>query len=693
MLHPKTPPDTAYAFNDPAPLVDWSQLTPDRASVAIEAALEQARENIEAVGAVSPEEAAFENTFLALERATETLDRAWGRLSHLTSTRDSKELREVYDALLPKVTAFYSGVPFNEPLWKALKVYAAKPEARRQSRARRRYLEETVKDFQNAGADLPEKRKRRLEEINGELAKKTHAFSENVLDATNAYELLIEDEAELSGLPESARQAARQSARDKGLGSEERPVWRFTLHAPSLAPFLKHADSEERRREIWMAASSVGKVAPHDNAPLIREILALRAEKAALLGKGNFADHALQRRMARSGAEALAFVEELGGRVRKAFAEEVAALEAYAAEAKKTEPGPLEPWEVAYYSEKLRRERYAFDDEDLRPYFPIDRVIGGLFEICERLFGVRVHPLPEALKGWHPDVKVYELLDGSGELLGYFYADWHPREDKRSGAWMNYLDTGGPLPDGGREPHVGLICGNLTPPVGDSPALLTRQEVETIFHEFGHLLHHLLGDVEIKSLNGVNVAWDFVELPSQIMENWCWNRESLDLFARHCETGEPIPEDLFQRMLAARNFQSAMATMRQVSLAKMDLELHLKSEAYQEGDIEEKLRAAVAPYLTPTKTPSGIVVHRFAHLFASPTGYAAGYYSYKWAEVLDADAFTRFEKEGVFNAQTGREFRDRVLAKGNLEEPMELFKAFMGREPDSEALLRRCGLA
>ena len=397
--------------------------------------------------------------------------------------------------------------------------------------------------------------------------------------------------------------------------------------------------------------------------------------------------------MAKTGARALAFVEDFQRRAAPAFAREGRELEEFKARQTGGPVGRLAPWEVAYWAEKLRQASYAFDEEVLRPYFPMDRVIAGMFELATRVFGLKITERP-GVEGWHPDVKFYDMVDARGRTLGSFYADWYPRESKRGGAWMNYLLTGGPGAGGVRAPHLGLICGNLTPPADGRPALLKHREVETIFHEFGHLLHHLLGEVEIKSLNGVNVAWDFVELPSQIMENWCWERGSLDLFARHHETGAPIPEAIFAKMTAAKNFRSASTTMRQVALAKMDLLMHIRTAEFAGlADVEPLARAMVADCLVPTEPPAPTVAKRFTHIFADPVGYAAGYYSYKWAEVLDADAFTRFRREGIFSATVGAEFVAQILSRGNSADPMELYRSFMGREPDPQALLVRAGLA
>jgi len=681
-----------HPFHSKDLLVDWESLKPEAIEADIQAALREAQAEIDAICEVAPEDASFENTFLALEQSGETLARAWGRVGHLTSVKDSEALRAAHKAMLPAVTEHYSKVPLNGELWKVLQAYAAKAPVGGLSLVERRLLDETLADFFQAGADLPADKKARLEELNKDLAEKTRLYSDNVLDSTNAFELLIEEEARLAGLPESAKAAALQSARSKGHGSDQAPVWRFTLQAPSCVPVLQYAEDAELRKELYLESTQVGLKGDWDNTALLREVLALRAEKAELLGKENFADQVLQRRMAGSGAAALGFVEDLHAKSKGFFDAETRELEAFAAGQLGSDIEALEPWDVSYWAEKLRKSQYAFDEEELRPYFPIDGVLSGMFRIAERIFGLRIqsHEGPES--AWHPDVKLYDLFDAAGELLGYFYADWHPREDKRGGAWMNYLETGAPTQDGSRSPHVGLITGNMTEPVKGKPALLTHREVETVFHEFGHLLHHLLGRIDIKSLNGVNVAWDFVELPSQIMENWCWNRESLDAFARHYETGETIPEALFQKVVSARNFRSASAMMRQLSLGKIDLEMHLRPDRYLEGDLDAQVRDTIDGYVARLRTTPLSIVRRFGHIFASPVGYAAGYYSYKWAEVLDADAFTRFEQEGVFSERTGRAFRDSVLSKGNSEDPGKLFRDFMGRDPDPKALLRRSGL-
>jgi len=679
-------------YLNPAFAIPWSQLTPELIEPAIGEALGRAQAAIDAI-AGNPATPSYENTFLALESAVEELNVAWGKVTHLQEVADSPAHRAAHNAMLPKVSTFYAKIQLNSALWARLRAFLDSAAAAALTGVDRRFLDETAAEFRAAGADLPPATRARLEALQTELAQAAQAYSEHVLDATNAWELVVEDEARLAGLPEHAKTAARAAAQARRPG-DDRPAWRFTLHAPSQQPFMTHLADGDLRRQLWSAAVAVGATAPHDNTALIARILTLRAEKAALLGKAHFADSILERRMAKSGERALAFVEDLRARCGAAFARECRELEEFRQRTLGAVGGDrlhLAPWEIAFWSEKLRRERYDFDEEALRPYFPLEGVVAGMFELAGRVFGLKVREVPA--ETWHPQVAFYQVTDARGRDVGSFYADWYPRESKRSGAWMGSLITGGPRPDGTRAPHLAYICGNLTPPSAGRPALLTHREVQTIFHEFGHLLHHLLGEVKIKSLNGTNVAWDFVELPSQIMENWCWERAGLDLVARHFETGAPIPEDLFRRMTAARNFRSACMTMLQLALAKVDLLMHMRTAAYAAApDVEPLARAAIADCLVPTDPPAPTFVKRFNHIFSGPVGYAAGYYSYKWAEVLDADAFSRFRREGIFSRATGADFVAAVLSRGNSADAAELFREFMGRDPDLGALLERSGL-
>lgn len=649
---------------------------------AVDDAISLAGGRINAISDLSLAEVNFANTVLELDRATESLDRAWSYIGHLDSVSNTPAFREAHNAALPKVTEFYSAIPLNAELWKRLEAVDPQEAEQQKCGFGKRLLDETVADFVESGARLDPADKQRLLVINNELSRVAQKFSENVLDSTNAWERFIENADDLRGMPESALDAAREDAIAKG-----RPdAWRLTLQAPSIIPVMQYAENESLRREVWEAANGIGWSDPYDNSSLVLEILMLRDEKARLLGKRNFADCTTARRMARSGDGALGFVEDLHARVAPAFQAEVKALRAFKAEQTGQPEEPLEPWETSYWAEKLRQQQYAFNEEELRPWFPLNRVIDGLFEIAERLFSVRIR-CAEPPSVWHESVMYFEVRDIDGKLLGSFYTDWHPREGKRSGAWMNPLILGV-----GEQPHVSLLCGNLSKGTGGRPALMTHDEVCTIFHEFGHLLHHLLSRSPYRSLGGTNVAWDFVELPSQVMENWCWEREALDLFARNFETGEPIPEDLFRRMTAARNFMAASATMRQLSFAKLDLEIHRRVDEVVSMGLEAFADKFLAGYRAELKTPTPSMLRRFTHLFGDATGYAAGYYSYKWAEVLDADAFTRFRQEGVLNPDVGRALRQSILERGNTAPPEQLFRGFMGRDPDPEALLRRDGL-
>jgi oligopeptidase A len=454
---------------------------------------------------------------------------------------------------------------------------------------------------------------------------------------------------------------------------------------------MTYLDDSSIRRQLYSAYCVRATSGEHDNRQITARILELRREKARLLGFANFADLVLEDRMAHTGARALGFLDDLKGKTERRFREENRELLEFRRSIESAAAPELKPWDVGYYSEKQRAALYDFDEEALRPYFPLERVVEGLWTLVNRLYGIRVTQEPN-VPVWDEHVKVYNIHDEDGAFLGSFYADWYPRENKRGGAWMDGLLTGGPSADGFK-PHLGLICGNLTPPVGGKPALLTHREVETIFHEFGHLLHHLLSRVEIRSMAGTNVAWDFVELPSQIMENWCWEREALDLFARHWQSGEPVPEDLFQKMKRARTFRAANMQMRQLGFGFIDLLLHIRYSPEQDGDPVEYSRRILQEFSPAPLPPDHAMIAAFTHLFASPVGYGAGYYSYKWAEVLDADAFTRFRDNGIFSREIGNDFRSHILSKGDSEDPAELYKSFMGRDPDPGALLQRSGLA
>ncbi|XXT17393.1 M3 family metallopeptidase [Sorangium sp. So ce429] len=673
--------------------IPFDRIRSEHVEPAVRALLDDARARLEAVVA-TPGPRTYDNTLGALEAVTDRLDRAMNVVSHLESTSTTPELRAAYNAVQPEVSEFLSGIALNEGVYGALKAFAATPEAEALTGPRRRFFKKTLDDFRRSGAELEPAGKKRLSEIDVELATLTLRFSQNVLDATNAFEFVIEDPARLAGLPPSAVETARQSAEDRGIKG-----YRFTLQAPSYIPVLTYLDDATIRERFYRAFNTRATEGGHDNRPLIRRILELRCEKAKLLGYASFADLVLEDRMAKTGAEARRFVSTLRERTEPVFEREKEDLAAFRRELEGPGAPPLAPWDVSYYAEKLRRARYDFDDEALRPYFPLDRVISGLFEIAHRLYGVRITPWQGA-PTWHPSVRAYRLLEADGAQSAAFYLDFLPREQKRDGAWMHGLVTGAPAPvpvEDGRAAgedarHLEVLAGSFTPPVGGRPALLNHREVETLFHEFGHMMHHASSRVPIRSLAGTNVAWDFVELPSQIMENWCWEREALDLFARHHETGAPIPDDLLQRMRAARTFRAGATTMRQLGFAEIDLALHM-DWGPERGDVIELAREVLSRY-SPVPLPEGYaMIAGFSHLFSSPVGYAAGYYSYKWAEVLDADAFSRFQEEGLFSRQVGDAFRSQILALGDTQDPMDLYKSFRGREPTLDALLQRSGLA
>jgi oligopeptidase A len=664
--------------------IPFDRIRAEHVEPAVAALLARARAGIEAIAAPGPR--TFAATMRALDDVAEPLDTAMGVVHHLESVATYPELRAAYNAVQPEVSAFYSGIPLHAGLWAAIREFAATEEAAALTGERRRFLTKTMDSFRRHGAELDAAGKARLEAIDVALAQVTTKYAENVLDATNAFELMIGDERQLAGLPESARAAARQSAQSKG-----REGWRFTLQGPDYLAVMTYLDDAAIRRDVYRAYTRRATEGPYDNRDLLPRILELRREKARLLGFRDFADLVLEDRMAHTGGRALEFLEDLKRKTADHFARENRELGEFRRSLEGAGAPDPEAWDVLYYAEKQRAAWYDFDEEALRPYFPLERVVEGLFALAERLYGVRVAEV-SGVPVWDARVKCYDVRDAEGTFLGGFYADWYPRENKRDGAWMDAFLTGGPAP-GGFRPHLGLICGNLTPPIGDRPALLAHRDVETIFHEFGHLLHHLLSTVEMRGLAGASVAWDFVELPSQIMENWCWEREALDLFARHYQTGETIPDDLFGRMKRARTFRAASAQMRQLGFSFADLLLHTRYDAARDGDAVAYTRRILQEF-SPAPLPADhAMMASFTHLFASPVAYGAGYYSYKWAEVLDADAFTRFRQAGIFDRATGGAFRDAILSRGDSQDPAELYRHFMGRDPDPNALLERLKLS
>jgi oligopeptidase A len=667
--------------------IPFDRIRAEHVEPAFDELLADAGQRLEAVASLSGERT-FANTMLAYEAITERLDYALNIVRHLESVATYPELRAAYNAIQPKVSEFYSSIPLHDGLWRAIKTYAETPEAAALTGTRKRFLTKTIDAFKRAGADLPPEGKKRLAELDVELSTLTTKYGEHVLDSTNAFSLLITEEAQLAGLPESARVAARESAEAKG-----QTGWRFTLQAPSYNAVMTYLDDAGIREKMYRAFVTRAAGGEHDNTALLPRILELRREKARLLGFADFADLVIEDRMAHTGERALCFLEDLRDRTIEAFRRENEQLSRFRRSVDPDAPETLQPWDIAYWAEKQRIALYNFDEEALRPYFPLEPVVAGMFEIFRRVFGIRVAERT-GVPTWDPQVHYFEIHDeATDELLGAFYADFYPRENKRGGGWMDVFLTGIPREAGGVLPHLGFICGNLNPPAGGKPALLTHNDVETIFHEFGHLLHHCLSRVEIRSLAGTNVAWDFVELPSQIFENWCWEREALDLFARHWETGAPIPEDLFAAMRRARTYRAANAQMRQLSFGIVDLLLHREWDPARDGDVVSYARRLLNEFSPAPLPPEHAMIASFTHLFASPVGYAAGYYSYKWAEVLDADAFSRFLEAGIFNREVGLAFRRAVLERGDSRDPAELYREFMGRDPDLQPLLVRLGLA
>ena len=682
-------------------LPPFTRIRPEHVEPAIDQLLSAARKQVETLLAGNTDYS-WENLVAPLEEMNDRISRAWSPVSHMNSVVNSDALRDAYNSCLPKLSEYATGMGQHKGLYRAYRQIADGEEYTRLDTAQKKIIDNELRDFRLSGIELGQVSQDRYKAVMQELSKLTAQFSDNVLDATNAWYKQISDEALLEGLPESARSLAKQTAEQRDLDG-----WIFTLEFPSYMPVMTYADNRDLREEMYTAyvtrASEQGpeKVRPGtgreaglghagkwDNTPVMNRILELRHEASRLLEFDNYAERSLATKMAESVDQVNAFLNDLAERSKKPAAQELAAVRAFATEQHGI--SDLQAWDIGYYSEKLRQHKYAISQEELKPYFPEPRVINGLFAIVQRLYGLQIEAV-EGIDRWHEDVHFYRIHDADGELRGEFYLDLYARQHKRGGAWMDEC-IGRRRPANGLQTPVAYLTCNFSPPIGDDPALFTHDEVITLFHEFGHGLHHMLTRVDYAGVSGISgVAWDAVELPSQFMENWCWEREALDLFAAHYESGARIPDELFKRMIAAKNFQSAMQMLRQLEFALFDFRMHLEYRPGRDNDIHNTLNEVRKQVAVLQPPDFNRFENGFTHIFGG--GYAAGYYSYKWAEVLSADAFSAFEETGIFNSETGKRFLNSILEQGGSREPMELFIEFRGREPSIDALLRHSGLA
>ena len=630
----------------------------------------------------------WETLVAPLEALDDRLNRVWSPVSHMNSVVNNPELRAAYEACLPKLSDYATEMGQNETLYLAYAALHEGPEFKRLNQAQQTVIEHTLRDFRLSGVALPAEQKARYKTLKSELSQLTTTFSNNLLDATNAWHKTV-DEAGVAGLPDSSKGMLKQAAEREGEAG-----YRITLEFPSYFAVMTYADDRALREELYQAyVTRASDQGPHagqwDNTPVMERILAIRHELAQLLGFQNYAERSLATKMAQDPQQVLDFLRNLASKSMELARRDLDELHAYAREQHGLDE--MKPWDISYYSEKLRQDKYAISQEDLKPYFPEDQVLSGLFAVVQRLYGLAIRERQD-VSFWHPDVRFFEIYDRLNQLRGRFYLALYARQHKRGGAWMDECMVRRVREDGSvQTPTAYLVC-NFAPPVGDTPALFTHDEVQTLFHEFGHGLHHMMTRIDTAGVSGINgVPWDAVELPSQFMENWCWEREALDLFAAHYQSGKQIPDALYQKMIAAKNFQAGMQMVRQLEFSLFDFRLHLEYQPDQGGRIQQildEVRAEVAVVHPPEYNR---FQHGFSHIFAG--GYAAGYYSYKWAEVLSADAFSRFEEEGIFNPATGLAFLEAVLEQGGSRDPMELFIEFRGREPSIDALLRHSGIA
>ncbi|SDH55889.1 oligopeptidase A . Metallo peptidase. MEROPS family M03A [Vibrio xiamenensis] len=666
----------------------FSQIKPEHVKPAVEQAISDCRSKIEQVLEAN-DAPTWENLVAPIEEVDDHLSRLWSPVSHLNSVMNSEELREAYESCLPLLSEYGTWVGQHKGLFEAYKAIKASDEFAGLTRAQQKTITDSLRDFELSGIGLPKDQQTRYGEISKRMSELGSQFSNNVLDATMGWTKHIADQAELTGMPESALAAAQAAAEAKELDG-----YLLTLDIPSYLPVMTYCDNQALRAELYEAyvtrASDRGPNAGKwDNTDIINEQLKLRHEIARMLGFSSFSEKSLATKMAETPAQVLGFLNDLAAKAKPQGEKEVEELRQFA----KAEFGvdELNPWDIAYYSEKQKQHLFEISDEELRPYFPEQKVVNGLFEVLNRVFGMKVVER-EGVDTWHPSVRFFDIFDSQDKLRGSFYLDLYAREHKRGGAWMDECRVRRINAQGELQTPVAYLTCNFNKPVGDKPALFTHDEVVTLFHETGHGIHHMLTQVETGAVSGINgVPWDAVELPSQFLENWCWEEQALAFISGHYQTGEPLPKAMLDKMLAAKNFQSAMFILRQLEFGLFDFTLHTEYDPEVGARVLEtlaqvKAKVAVLPSLEWTRFS-----HSFSHIFAG--GYSAGYYSYLWAEVLSSDAFSRFEEEGIFNQQTGQSFLHNILEMGGSEEPMELFKRFRGREPEIDALLRHAGIA
>jgi len=670
-----------------APLPVFSTLTLAQIEPTLKEMLAQHRAELGTLlqNAVPP---TWENLILPLEQSSNQLNKMWSPVSHLHAVMESEELRAIYNACLPLLTEYHTEMMQNETLYQAVKSIAESAEFKSFTPTQCKAIENELRDFRLAGVSLSSDAKTRFAELQKKLSKLCTQFSENLLDATQGWTLLVTDVNRLKGLPQSTLDIAQEAAEQHG-----KKGWELTLDYPCYSMAIKYLENRELRRQMYEAyvtrASEQGPQAKRwDNSQIMEDIVKIRCELAKLLGFASFAEYSLATKMAKTPERVLTFLHDLVAKSKMFAEKEMQELTQFAESQDGIEQ--LEAWDLGYYTEKLRIAKYAVSQEELRAYFPANKVLAGMFTVMGRLFGIKMVERTD-VDTWHPQVQFFEIYDGDNQLRGYFYTDLYARKHKRDGAWMDECRVRQMLPDGTVQYPVAFLTCNFTRPIGDKPARLTHDEVQTVFHEFGHCLHHLLTQVNFSSLSGINgVPWDAVEFPSQFFEFWCWDKETLALMTAHETTGESLPDALYDKLLAAKNFQSGMHMLRQLEFALFDFRLHLEFDPAKGPQVQhmlDEVRAEVAVVPTPKFNR---FQHSFSHIFSG--GYAAGYYSYKWAEVLSSDAFSRFEEKGIFDRESGRAYLHNILEQGGVYDPMDLFIAFRGREPKIDALLRHSGL-